>query len=158
MNEAIHDGGCPCGATRYRIESDPLFVHCCHCTECQQQTGSAFAVNAMIEGDRVTMLAGQVVENRIITGSSNPLIECRCTECRTVLWMHYASAGRRIAFVRAGTLNEPGRCPPDIHIYTRSKQDWIVLSDTAPAKRGYYDRAAYWPEDSIARHKAATVR
>ena len=112
MTDTPYNGGCPCGAMRYRLRDKPLFVHCCHCTECQQQTGSAFAVNALIESDRLELLAGTIAEGQITTGSGNPLIEMRCADCRTVLWMHYSGAGRRIAFVRVGTLDDPARCPP----------------------------------------------
>ena len=47
------EGGCACGAVRYRLTSAPMFVHCCHCRDCQRQTGSAFVLNALIEADRV---------------------------------------------------------------------------------------------------------
>ncbi len=52
------DGGCACGQVRYRMTSEPMFVHCCHCRDCQRQTGSAFVLNALIEADRVTRLEG----------------------------------------------------------------------------------------------------
>lgn len=56
----VCDGGCTCGHVRYRMTSNPIFVHCCHCTWCQRETGSAFAVNALIEADRVQLLQGTV--------------------------------------------------------------------------------------------------
>ena len=47
------EGGCACGAVRYRLTSDPLFTHCCHCLNCQRQTESAFVINLLIEADRL---------------------------------------------------------------------------------------------------------
>src|SRR6185437_16541776 len=54
----VMDGGCTCGAIRYRLKAKPLFVHCCHCTWCQRKSGSAFAVNAFIEASQVELLKG----------------------------------------------------------------------------------------------------
>jgi hypothetical protein len=56
------EGGCACGHVRYEMTSLPLIVHCCHCTWCQRQNGSAFAVNALIEADRVHLAKGEVVD------------------------------------------------------------------------------------------------
>ena len=148
------DGGCTCRAVRYRMTTKPLFVHCCHCTWCQRETGSAFVLNAMIETDRVKILSGapQVVMTPSASGKGQKIL--RCPTCRIAVWSHYAGAGLKIAFVRVGTLDTPALCPPDIHIFTSTKQPWVVLSDRVPVRKGYYDREKFWPAASLKRRAA----
>ncbi len=152
------DGGCTCRAVRYRMTSRPLFVHACHCRWCQRETGSAFALNAMIESDRVVPLAG--VPDIVMTPSASGKGQriARCPACRVAVWSHYAGAGEAIKFVRVGTLDEPDRVPPDIHIFTSSKQPWLVLPPGTPAVPEYYRSADWWPADSLARRKAVLGR
>jgi len=152
--KVLLEGGCTCGAVRYRMTRPPLFVHCCHCRWCQRETGSAFALNAMIETDRLALLAGapETVDTPSLSGRGQRIV--RCPACRIALWSHYAGAGGKIAFVRVGTLDEPDRLPPDVHIFTESKQPWVVLPPGAPAFPEYYDRETLWPPESLARRKA----
>ena len=112
------DGHCTCGAVRYRMTSRPLFVHCCHCRWCQRETGSAFAINAMIEADRVQLLQGEVEVVNTPSNSGKGQRISRCPQCRIALWSNYAGAGDAVRFIRVGTLDEPDRLPPDIHIFT----------------------------------------
>jgi hypothetical protein len=148
------DGGCDCGQVRYRMTTRPLFVHCCHCRWCQRESGSAFALNAMIESDRVTPLAGQpeIVDTPSESGLGQRI--ARCLRCRIALWSHYAGAGPAVAFVRVGTLDNPDALPPDIHIFTRSKQPWVLLPPGTPAVPEYYDREDLWPAESLRRREA----
>ena len=148
------EGGCTCRAVRYRMTSAPLFVHCCHCRWCQRETGAAFALNAMIEADRVVLLQGQpeVVHTPSLSGIGQKIT--RCPVCRIALWSNYGGAGDRVRFVRVGTLDEPDRLPPDIHIFTASKQPWVVLGPDVPAVPEYYDRNAHWPKESLERRAA----
>lgn len=152
--EQIFDGGCTCGAVRYRMTSKPLFVHCCHCRWCQRETGSAFALNALIEADRVVLLKAEphVVHTPTESGKGQKI--ARCPTCQVALWSNYAGAGDAIRFVRVGTLDEPDRLPPDIHIYTESKQPWVLIPPGVPAVPQYYSRSEYWPEESLARRRA----
>lgn len=145
------EGGCACGEVRYRLESKPLFVHCCHCHRCQRETGTAFALNALIETDRVTLLQGDptVVHTPSESGKGQKIV--RCPTCQVAVWSHYAGAGSAIAFVRVGTLDDASRFEPDIHIFTASKQPWVVIPDGQPAVEGYYDAREHWPEESLAR-------
>lgn len=145
------EGGCACGAVRYRMETAPLFVHGCHCTWCQRETGSAFALNAMIETDRVRLLAGAVEMIATPSASGKGQRIARCPRCRIALWSHYAGAGAAIAFVRVGTLDQPDRVPPDIHIYTASRQPWVVLPAGVPAMPEYYRAREHWPAESLER-------
>ena len=148
-----HTGRCACGAVTYRLTSDPIFVHCCHCRDCQRQTGSGFAINAIIEADRVELLTGRPEAVRVPTDSGHPHDIYRCPDCQTALWSDYDMGF--VLFVRAGTLDEPARIAPDVHIYTRSKLPWVALPDCVPAFEAYYDRNVVWPEESLARGKAA---
>jgi hypothetical protein len=117
------EGGCACGAVRYRLESAPMFVHCCHCRDCQRQTGSAFVLNALIETDRITLLAGDPEPVPVPTDSGRPHDIWRCRACRTAVWSDYGGRAK-LRFVRIGTLDDPAALAPDVHIYTRSKLPW----------------------------------
>jgi hypothetical protein len=148
------EGACTCGAVRYRMTSKPMFVHCCHCRWCQRETGASFALNALIEADRVVLLTGEpeVVNTPSNSGKGQKI--ARCPNCRIALWSNYAGAGDAMRFVRVGTLKDPDRLPPDIHIFTSSKQPWVVLPADIPAVAEYYDRTKYWPRESLERRNA----
>lgn len=148
------EGGCTCRAVRYRMTSKPLFVHCCHCRWCQRESGAAFALNAMIEADRVVLLQGEPERVDTPSNSGKGQVYYRCPTCRIALWSNYAGAGDAVRFVRVGTFDEPDRLPPDIHIYTDSKQPWVVLPPDSLAFPAFYKRSDVWPEDSLARLKA----
>lgn len=147
-------GGCDCRAIRYRLTSTPLVVHACHCRWCQRETGTAFALNAMIEADRVVHTAGEpeLVATPSASGKGQKI--ARCPTCRLAVWSNYAGGGDRVRFVRVGTLDDPDALPPDIHIFTASKQPWLVLPPGARAVAEYYDRATVWSADSLARRAA----
>jgi len=146
-----YDGGCTCRRVRYRMTTQPMFVHCCHCRWCQRETGASFALNALIESDRVQLLAGEVevVDTPSLSGQGQKI--SRCPACRIAVWSNYGGGGDKVRFVRVGTLDEPDRLPPDIHIYTMSKQPWVVLPPGAVAVQEYYSTKAHWPADSLAR-------
>ena len=146
-----HDGGCTCRFVRYRMTTKPLFVHCCHCRWCQRETGTAFALNAMIESDRVLLLQGEVEVVDTPSNSGKGQKISRCPRCRIALWSNYAGAGDAVRFVRVGTLDEPDRLPPDIHIFTSSKQAWVVLGPEARAVPEYYKASEVWPQSSLER-------
>ena len=148
------EGGCDCRFVRYRLESPPLFVHCCHCRWCQRESGAAFALNAMIEAARVTLLSGELTVIDTPSASSRGQRISRCPRCLVALWSNYSGAGPRVHFVRVGTLDNPDLLPPDIHIFTASKQPWVVLAPGTPAMPGYYDREVHWPPESLARREA----
>jgi hypothetical protein len=147
------EGGCACGAVRYRLTSDPLFVHCCHCLNCQRQTGSAFVVNLLIEADRVEVLSGepQPVDAPRDDGSRQRIF--RCPGCQVAVFSEYGRP--EVLFVRGGTLDDPTGIRPDVHIYTRSKVGWVTLPESVPAFEAYYDSKALWPPASLERVRAA---
>jgi hypothetical protein len=144
------EGGCTCRDVRYQMESPPIFVHCCHCTWCQRETGAAFALNAMIEAQRVTVLEGtpEVIEIPSLSGGGQSIT--RCPQCKIALWSYYGS-GAMTRLVRVGTLDRPARFPPDVHIFTESKQPWVMLSDAVPAFPQFYSRQKLWPKESLER-------
>ncbi len=149
------EGGCACGAVRYRLERAPLFVNCCHCRWCQRETGAAFALNAMIESAHITVLGAtpEAVNTPTHSGKGQRIL--RCPQCRVALWSHYGAPRREVlSFIRVGTLDEPDRLPPDIHIFTDSKQPWFALPEKTPAVGEYYDRQKYWPQQSLDRWRA----
>jgi hypothetical protein len=156
MTESF-EGGCACGSVRYRMRSRPMFVHCCHCRDCQRQTGSAFVLNALIETDQIQITAGTPQPVPLPTDSGRPHDVYRCPACQIALWSDY---GRRswLRFVRVGTLDNPAVLAPDVHIYTRSKLPWIVLPADKPVFEAYYDPDAVWPQASLARRRAASGR
>ena len=149
------EGSCGCGAATFAMTRDPMFVQCCHCTRCQRQSGSAFALNAMVEADAVTLRTGSVEEIEVPSESGRGQTVTRCTQCKTALWSIYGGAGPKFRFVRVGALADPSACPPNIHIFTASKQPWVKLPEDTPAVPAFYDRAEVWPAESLERLKAA---
>jgi hypothetical protein len=157
-NAMSFEGGCDCKAIRYRMTDAPLFVHCCHCRWCQRETGSAFVLNALIEAERVEMLAGDVEVVHTPSNSGKGQDIARCPACRVAVWSTYSGLGDILRFMRVGTLDDPDRFPPDIHIYTQSKQPWVLLPAGVPAMHEYYDREKYWPQASLERRRAMLQR
>lgn len=156
--EGMLEGGCDCARIRYRLLDRPLFVNCCHCRWCQRESGSAFALNAMIESDRVAVLneAPVLIDTPSASGKGQRI--ARCPGCQVAVWSHYAGAGDALRFVRVGTLDAPDRLPPDIHIFTSTKQPWVVLPPGTPAVPEYYRRDDHWPPASLARWQALRAR
>ncbi len=146
-------GGCTCRAVRYRMTSAPIIVHCCHCRWCQRETGASFALNAVIEADRVVVDSGalELVLTPSASGKGQKIR--RCPTCKVAVWSHYAGGGDSFSFIRVGTLDEPDRLPPDVHIFTASKQPWVVLPPGTPAVAEYYDLNQYWPAESLERRR-----
>jgi hypothetical protein len=148
MSTAL-EGGCACGKVRYRLTSAPLFVHCCHCLNCQRQTGSAFVINLLIEADRVELVDGEPQRVDVPRGAGKKQQIFRCPTCQVAVYSRYTRAA--IRFVRGGTLDDPSRIAPDVHIYTRSKLDWVALPESVPAFAAYYDTEKLWPAASLER-------
>lgn len=148
------DGGCDCGKSRYQVTGSPMNVNCCHCRWCQRETGSAFVLNAMWEADRVKLVTEQPLEvTAWPTQSGKPQRAHRCATCKIVLWSLYGDNGDYIRFVRASTLQDADRFPPNVHIFTESKQPWLNLEGGAPQYRQYYKRSEVWPQEKQDRMK-----
>ncbi len=155
---AFCDGGCTCRFVRYRMATKPLFVHCCHCRWCQRESGASFALNAMIEADRVQLLQGEIEVVDTPSNSGKGQKVSRCPRCRIAVWSNYAGGGDAIRFVRVGTLDAPDLLPPDVHIFTASKQPWVVLPPDTPAAAEYYKASELWPKESLERRAALRAR
>jgi hypothetical protein len=143
------EGGCSCGALRYRLMSEPLFVNCCHCLNCQRQTGSAFVINVLIEADRVEIVAGRAERVPVPRSGGDAQQVYRCPGCQVAVFSTYTR--KNLRFVRAGTLDDPSSVEPDVHIYTRSKVPWVTLPESTPAFEASYDTQELWPKDSLER-------
>ena len=152
---SLLNGRCTCGEVKYRLLNKPLFVHCCHCTWCQRETGASFALNAFIESQSVKLLQGQpeTVNTPSDSGKGQKIVRCR--SCKIALWGHYSGAGDSMSFVRIGTLDNPNLLEPDIHVYTSSKQNWLELSGDTPQVEEYYQKEDYWPAESLERFNRA---
>lgn len=150
-------GGCTCGDVRYRLGSDPIVVHCCHCRWCQRESGAAFAINAVIETAQVELLQGTLERIETPSASGRGQTVLRCPACKVALWSHYAGTGETAGFIRVGTLDDPDACPPDVHIFTSSKQPWVVIPDGAEAYAIFYsgdDAVRIYGAAGIARWQA----
>jgi hypothetical protein len=146
------DGGCACGEVRYRLASEPLFVHCCHCLNCQRQTGSAFVINLLIEADSVEVIAGEPQPVDVPRDAERPQRIHRCPRCQVAVFSEYGRP--EVRFVRGGTLDDPTGIVPDVHIYTRSKVGWVSMPEATPAFDVYYDEKELWPAASVRRLRA----
>ena len=147
-------GKCACGAVKFELKREPMFVHCCHCSDCQRLSGAAYAINAMIEMSEISY-SGELSKHDVATPSGAGQRVCRCAECGTAVWSHYLRRGEGVAYVKVGTLENPEECPPDVQIFTSSKQPWQPLSDDIPAFEEYYDMKSVWPADNFERFLAA---
>jgi len=143
------EGGCACGEVRYKLGRSPLFVHCCHCLNCQRQTGSAFVINMLIESEQVEGLGREPEPVSVPRSGAKRQQIYRCPDCKTAVWSTYGS--KRVFFVRAGTLDDPSAVEPDVHIYTRSKLPWVTLPASVPSFATYYDTQKLWPQASLER-------
>jgi hypothetical protein len=111
-------------------------------------------LNAVIESARVERLAGEpeIVVTPSESGRGQKI--ARCPSCRVAVWSHYAQAGDAVSFIRVGSLDQPDRLPPDVHIYTASKQPWVVIPPGARAVEAFYKPAEVWTEEARSRMRA----
>lgn len=147
------DGGCTCGQVRYQVTSEPMIVHCCHCRGCQQNSGSAFALNALFEADRVRLISGKVEKITVPTPSGTGQDITRCSSCKVAVWSNYNMGGLRehVRFIRVGTMDNPDQFSPDVHIYTCSKQPWVILPKEAQSADEFYNLKETWSPEGFAR-------
>ena len=149
------DGGCACRSVRYRLKRAPIIVHCCHCRWCQRETGTAFALNAVVESTNVELLAGKVetIDTPSESGKGQKIV--RCPACRVAVWSHYSNGGAAFSFIRVGTLDKPDLLPPDIHIFTSSKQPWVMIPDGTRTSKEFYNVPEVWTAEQMGRWRAA---
>lgn len=111
----------------------------------------------MIETAYVKVLRGapETVATPSESGKGQKVV--RCPQCRVAVWSHYASLDTKLAFVRVGTLDMPSLCPPDVHIFVRSKQPWVAIPPGAEAYAIFYsdaDRIRLFGPERLARREA----
>lgn len=191
------EGGCCCGHVRYRLERAPLVTQCCHCTSCQRETGTAFAINVLIEPSYFTVLPsapptlparrgapdvfpsagplpppapapsspnsnsnsdGPFLRTMLPQESGEGQITTHCPVCFSAVWTQYGGSGRRLLFVRGGTLDRAWLITPDVHLYVRSKRDFIVLNDGIPQFEEFYNRKNVWRADSLERFERVMLK
>ncbi|WP_433989599.1 hypothetical protein SuNHUV7_02240 (plasmid) [Pseudoseohaeicola sp. NH-UV-7] len=145
-----HSGSCGCGKVAYKMTSNPMIVHCCHCKECQKQTGAAYVLNAIIEADRV-ICEGATTEHTLPTPSGKGQVITRCASCGTAVFSSYLVRLGKLTYVRVGTLDDPSRCPPDVQIFTSSKQPWVPLHPDIPSFDEFYKFEDVWSGSSLKR-------
>ena len=158
MSDMIHEGGCGCGALRYRVQGEPIFVNNCHCTQCQHQTGSTSVVNAFYESERIEVTSGRFTEHEVKAGSGGPHVICRCDACGTAVLSYYPRLGRLGAGLRVGTLDDPAWAKPDAVIFVTEKMPWVALPDDIPVFEKTYDYKAVLPPERVARLVALAKR
>jgi len=151
----MREGGCACGAVRYRLTEEPLIVHACHCRDCQRLTGAPFVVNLWIERRHVVPSGAPPHSFTTSAGSGKPHDVSFCGTCSTAVWSRYHAPPGDTLFVRAGALDDPTFVVPDAHIFTRTKLPWLALPEGVRAFPAMYsDFAAVWPADKLARFRA----
>jgi hypothetical protein len=147
------EGSCSCKEIHYRMNKTPMMIHACHCTCCQRESGSAFAINALVESAEISLTNGVPEYIAIPTSSGKIQRVARCPNCKVALWSHYATAGDSLSFVRVGTLDESAAFPPDIHVFTSTKQPWVIIPDDKPSFAEFYNLPEQWPAHSMTRMK-----
>ncbi len=150
------EGGCSCEHLRYKLHAKPMIVHCCHCRWCQKQTGTAFALNALIESREVQTVKGDIEKCAVASPSGKGQTIARCPKCRVAVWSNYHMSGLRehIRFIRVGTLDDPDLMPPDVHIYTSSKQPWVLFPVGSQVADEFYEYEKIWSQDDLNRRAA----
>jgi len=149
-----YEGGCTCREVRYAMKRRPMFVNCCHCTWCQRETGTAFALNALIESSEVELTHGKPELVDTPSNSGKGQVIARCPKCHVALWSNYGGIGDIVRFIRVGTLDDPTAFEPGCHIFTTTKQPWVVIPEGMRSVPEYYKAAEIWPKESLARREA----
>ena len=111
------------------------------------------ALNALFEADRVVHTAGEPELFWTPSASGKGQNIARCPSCRVAIWSNYPEAGAAVRFVRVGTMDKPDLCPPDIHIFTSTKQLWVTLPAGAKSVPEFYDLDAVWSAESLKRRR-----
>jgi len=158
MDDTIREGGCGCGAVRYRVSGEPIFTNNCHCHKCQHQTGSTSVVNSFFESDRVELLRGELTEHTLVAGSGGDHIICRCKTCGSALFSYYPRVGRLGTGIRVGTLDDSGAFTPTAVVFTNSKMPWVALPEGIPAFEEYYNPFELLAHDKVERLLALVER
>ncbi len=117
------EGGCQCGAIRYRLIGEPVFLTICHCSECKRQSGSAFGMSLRMRWTDVTILAG-APKTWTRRSDSGALVVCAfCETCGTRLWHEPSAPG--FVHIKPGTLDDASSLAPKYESWTERKSSWL---------------------------------
>ena len=134
------EGGCACGAVRYRLKASPLSVYNCHCKDCQRYSGAAWSMSMIVKDPDLELLSGTLAQYRRTADSGNVIVMNFCANCYGWMWNDPPAPGVKVA--RAGTLDDMDWAAPVGNIWTDSKAAWV---DIDPAQvnfaKGAVDRA-----------------
>jgi len=123
----VHEGGCLCGAVRYRAEGTPTNVNHCHCRMCQRGSGAAFVTWATFPLAQIKWTKGAPTIRR----SSNIAVRGFCSACGTALFWQ-GDADPDLIDITAGSLDKPAAISPQEHIWTESAVPWLRIEDALP--------------------------
>jgi hypothetical protein len=151
MADDSRSGGCGCGALRYQVQGEPIFVNNCYCRQCQRQTGSTSVVNAFYEAERLSVVSGETRRDVFKAGSGGDHQVIRCAQCGTAMWSHYPRLGELGLGLRVGTLDEPNDFQPDAAIFTEEAMEWVTLPNGIPHFPRAYDPSQLLPEERFSR-------
>ena len=124
----VHEGGCQCGAVRYRVEGEPIAVGICHCRECQRQSGSAFGMSFIVRKEAFSLSSGQVKTFTRSSESGRPVVCAFCPECGTRIY-HDIRWLDGVLNIKPGTFDDTSFLRPTGQVWTARKQPWLELPD-----------------------------
>ncbi|QKR98389.1 GFA family protein [Sphingomonas sp. CL5.1] len=131
-DDAAIEGGCNCGAVRYRIEGAPLAVAACHCTSCRRQSGAAYSVNIVAKARHVAIEGPLGAYEDNDTASGKPVIREFCARCGSPI-RSVITAQPAIVAIKAGTADNAGDFAPGLHVWTASKLPWVEIPAGLPS-------------------------
>jgi hypothetical protein len=136
-------GGCQCGAVRYTARQSATFRgYACHCTNCQSQTGSAFALQLWLLADDLKV-EGELIKGEFVKPDGNMVSMFACPRCFSRIY-GVNSARPQFLVLRAGTLDDSAKFIPDFHLWTQSKQSWVTIPEGAVALETQTDSLEQW--------------
>lgn len=125
------EGGCNCGAVRYRLSGAPMAVAVCHCSNCRRQSGSAFSVNVVVRDDAMHVSGKLTTWEDPDTESGQPVLRQFCATCGSPI-RSLSATSPKLAIVKAGTADDPGQFVPAIHVWTSSALPWVDIPAGLP--------------------------
>ena len=117
------EGGCTCGAVRYRLSGEPILIGICHCTECQRQSGSAFGMSMRVRRTDITLIQGEFKHWERVADNGARIKLCFCGQCGTRIW--HEPAGEDFLNLKPGTLDNTTQLAPRYQVYAKRKHGWL---------------------------------
>ena len=132
MSEHIHEGGCQCGAVRYKATAAPQRAMACHCTTCKLRTGAAYGIGVYYRDEDLQFNDGEMRSFKFESDSSGRWMKNEfCANCgTTVTWTLEMRPGLRA--IAGGTFDNPDCYDIGAHIWTRSARKDMCYPDEMP--------------------------